>query len=302
MRPAQIDDLVSRARCTAGCSSVAADGRDAIAANGDRLGFGHRLVDGDDLAVTQHHRRRLHRRGAVAAPTTSRSPSPRLPAMPPAATRRHHARPPGPPRVAAVSPGDCRPAAGSLSTRSHDRRRSTMRAIADAIRDRLSRPLPGLDAQLRMAPRPRPGWDPRRRARGTSPRRRPRPDVPARRRAAAGADAARLGLATPHRTGLAARGARRCRRVDRSRRPARGRRRGRAEARRGGRARPAHTAPRAGVASPAAPGRGSGGGAAGVSRRRGRGRAADRGAAGAVAGARRSWRGSNGAANSRRWC
>ena len=35
-----------------------------------------------------------------------------------------------------------------------------MRAFADAIRDRLSRPLPGLDAQLRMAPRPRPGWDP----------------------------------------------------------------------------------------------------------------------------------------------
>lgn len=35
-----------------------------------------------------------------------------------------------------------------------------MRAIADAIRDRLSRPLPGLEAQLRMAPRPRPGWDP----------------------------------------------------------------------------------------------------------------------------------------------
>jgi 8-oxo-dGTP pyrophosphatase MutT (NUDIX family) len=36
-----------------------------------------------------------------------------------------------------------------------------MRAIADAIRERLTRPLPGLDAQLRMAPRPRPGWDPR---------------------------------------------------------------------------------------------------------------------------------------------
>jgi 8-oxo-dGTP pyrophosphatase MutT (NUDIX family) len=35
-----------------------------------------------------------------------------------------------------------------------------MRAFADAIRGRLSRPLPGLDAQLRMAPRPRPGWDP----------------------------------------------------------------------------------------------------------------------------------------------
>ena len=35
-----------------------------------------------------------------------------------------------------------------------------MRAIADAVRDRLARPLPGLDAQLRMAPRPRPGWDP----------------------------------------------------------------------------------------------------------------------------------------------
>ncbi|MGE0360464.1 MAG: CoA pyrophosphatase [Vicinamibacterales bacterium] len=31
---------------------------------------------------------------------------------------------------------------------------------ADRIRDRLARPLPGLDAQLRMAPRPRPGWDP----------------------------------------------------------------------------------------------------------------------------------------------
>jgi 8-oxo-dGTP pyrophosphatase MutT (NUDIX family) len=36
-----------------------------------------------------------------------------------------------------------------------------MRGIADAIRERLTRPLPGLEAQLRMAPRPRPGWDPR---------------------------------------------------------------------------------------------------------------------------------------------
>jgi len=36
-----------------------------------------------------------------------------------------------------------------------------MSVIAAAIRDRLSRPLPGLEAQLRMAPRPRPGWDPR---------------------------------------------------------------------------------------------------------------------------------------------
>jgi 8-oxo-dGTP pyrophosphatase MutT (NUDIX family) len=35
-----------------------------------------------------------------------------------------------------------------------------MRAIAAAVRERLARPLPGLDAQLRMAPRPRPGWDP----------------------------------------------------------------------------------------------------------------------------------------------
>ncbi len=35
-----------------------------------------------------------------------------------------------------------------------------MRRIADALRDRLAQPLPGLDAQLRMAPRPRPGWDP----------------------------------------------------------------------------------------------------------------------------------------------
>jgi 8-oxo-dGTP pyrophosphatase MutT (NUDIX family) len=36
-----------------------------------------------------------------------------------------------------------------------------MRVIADAVRRRLSAPLPGLDAQLRMAPQPRPGWDPR---------------------------------------------------------------------------------------------------------------------------------------------
>lgn len=35
-----------------------------------------------------------------------------------------------------------------------------MRVIADAVRRRLSAPLPGLDAQLRMAPQPRPGWDP----------------------------------------------------------------------------------------------------------------------------------------------
>jgi 8-oxo-dGTP pyrophosphatase MutT (NUDIX family) len=32
--------------------------------------------------------------------------------------------------------------------------------FADALRRRLSAPLPGLDAQLRMAPNPRPNWDP----------------------------------------------------------------------------------------------------------------------------------------------
>ena len=35
-----------------------------------------------------------------------------------------------------------------------------MRSVADALRARLSAPLPGRDAQLRMAPQPRPGWDP----------------------------------------------------------------------------------------------------------------------------------------------
>lgn len=35
-----------------------------------------------------------------------------------------------------------------------------MRAFVDALRIRLAAPLPGLDAQLAMAPRPRPGWDP----------------------------------------------------------------------------------------------------------------------------------------------
>jgi 8-oxo-dGTP pyrophosphatase MutT (NUDIX family) len=35
-----------------------------------------------------------------------------------------------------------------------------MLAFADALRTHLALPLPGLDAQLRMAPRPRPGWDP----------------------------------------------------------------------------------------------------------------------------------------------
>lgn len=35
-----------------------------------------------------------------------------------------------------------------------------MRPFADALRARLAGPLPGLDAQLRMAPRPRPGWNP----------------------------------------------------------------------------------------------------------------------------------------------
>lgn len=35
-----------------------------------------------------------------------------------------------------------------------------MFAFADALRTHLAAPLPGLDAQLRMAPRPRPGWDP----------------------------------------------------------------------------------------------------------------------------------------------
>jgi 8-oxo-dGTP pyrophosphatase MutT (NUDIX family) len=36
-----------------------------------------------------------------------------------------------------------------------------MHAFADALRERLATGLPGLDAQLRMAPQPRPGWDPR---------------------------------------------------------------------------------------------------------------------------------------------
>jgi 8-oxo-dGTP pyrophosphatase MutT (NUDIX family) len=35
-----------------------------------------------------------------------------------------------------------------------------MQAFADALRTHLAAPLPGLDAQVRMAPRPRPGWDP----------------------------------------------------------------------------------------------------------------------------------------------
>lgn len=35
-----------------------------------------------------------------------------------------------------------------------------MRPFTDALRARLAQPLPGLEAQLRMAPRPRPGWDP----------------------------------------------------------------------------------------------------------------------------------------------
>ena len=32
--------------------------------------------------------------------------------------------------------------------------------LADALRERLTSPLPGRDAQLRMSPQPRPGWDP----------------------------------------------------------------------------------------------------------------------------------------------
>lgn len=35
-----------------------------------------------------------------------------------------------------------------------------MRPFVEALRARLARPLPGLDAQLRLAPQPRPGWDP----------------------------------------------------------------------------------------------------------------------------------------------
>ncbi len=35
-----------------------------------------------------------------------------------------------------------------------------MRSFAESLRALLAAPLPGLDAQLRMAPRPRPGWDP----------------------------------------------------------------------------------------------------------------------------------------------
>jgi 8-oxo-dGTP pyrophosphatase MutT (NUDIX family) len=37
----------------------------------------------------------------------------------------------------------------------------SMHDLAASLRRRLSTPLPGLDAQLRMAPQPRPGWDPR---------------------------------------------------------------------------------------------------------------------------------------------
>jgi 8-oxo-dGTP pyrophosphatase MutT (NUDIX family) len=35
-----------------------------------------------------------------------------------------------------------------------------MQDFADALRTHLAAPLPGPDAQVRMAPRPRPGWDP----------------------------------------------------------------------------------------------------------------------------------------------
>ncbi len=35
-----------------------------------------------------------------------------------------------------------------------------MREVEDALVEALARPLPGVDAQLRMAPRPRVGWDP----------------------------------------------------------------------------------------------------------------------------------------------
>ncbi|MFN7978144.1 MAG: CoA pyrophosphatase [Vicinamibacterales bacterium] len=35
-----------------------------------------------------------------------------------------------------------------------------MRAFVETLRTRLARPLPGLDAQLGLAPQPRPGWDP----------------------------------------------------------------------------------------------------------------------------------------------
>ena len=35
-----------------------------------------------------------------------------------------------------------------------------MQVFAEALRARLASPLPGLAAQLRMAPQPRPGWDP----------------------------------------------------------------------------------------------------------------------------------------------
>lgn len=37
-----------------------------------------------------------------------------------------------------------------------------MSTFITAIRERLAQPLPGLDAQLAMAPHPRPGWDPTR--------------------------------------------------------------------------------------------------------------------------------------------
>ena len=55
--PAQVDDFGGGTHVGLD-GLVGADGDDAIAADGDRLRFRHRGVDGDDLAVAQDQRGR----------------------------------------------------------------------------------------------------------------------------------------------------------------------------------------------------------------------------------------------------
>ena len=55
--PAQVDDLRGGTHERLD-GLVGADGDDAIAADSDCLRFGHRGVNGDDLAVAQHERGR----------------------------------------------------------------------------------------------------------------------------------------------------------------------------------------------------------------------------------------------------
>ncbi len=127
---------------------------DTVAANGQGLDLGRGRIHGHDLAAAQHHRCRLHRRRGAPAPGPG---------------RHHHHRRHHPPCCATChsrSPVQRARSAGLRNSGLPSRncqptlRSPAMPFLIEALRQRLAAPLPGLAAQLRMAPLPRPGWDP----------------------------------------------------------------------------------------------------------------------------------------------